>query len=147
MILFKTFSATQYVNLHSICLLQFHFITFLFIFRVSLTLSCPMTLELFPLDRQICHLRVASCKQNPILIIHLKPRYCNNIFWAHVLCIQIDARFWQHDTFLQHFHFTYYSFYFKDISTLTICKCWLTTILELPWLMVNHLYKPSNVWN
>jgi len=32
----------------------------LYSIRVSLTLSCPMTLELFPLDRQICHLRVAS---------------------------------------------------------------------------------------
>ena len=32
----------------------------LYSIRVSLTLSCPMTLELFPLDTQICFLRVAS---------------------------------------------------------------------------------------
>jgi len=32
----------------------------LYSIRVSLTLSCPMTLELFPLDTQICYLRVAS---------------------------------------------------------------------------------------
>jgi len=32
----------------------------LYSIRVSLTLSCPMTLELFPLDTQVCFLRVAS---------------------------------------------------------------------------------------
>ena len=31
-------------------------------FRVSLTLACPMNLKLYPLDRQKCSLRVASCK-------------------------------------------------------------------------------------
>eukprot|EP00094_Tigriopus_californicus_P004292 TCALIF_04138-PA protein Name:"Similar to GluClalpha Glutamate-gated chloride channel (Drosophila melanogaster)" AED:0.22 eAED:0.34 QI:14/0/0/0.8/0.33/0.5/10/0/386 len=30
--------------------------------RVSLTLACPMNLKLYPLDRQQCSLRVASCK-------------------------------------------------------------------------------------
>ena len=40
-----------------------YFMRFFFsLFRVSLTLSCPMTLELFPLDTQVCFLRVASCK-------------------------------------------------------------------------------------
>ena len=33
-----------------------------FNFRVSLTLACPMNLKLYPLDRQKCSLRVASCK-------------------------------------------------------------------------------------
>ena len=31
--------------------------------RVSLTLACPMNLKLYPLDRQKCSLRVASCKE------------------------------------------------------------------------------------
>lgn len=35
--------------------------SFLF-FRISLTLSCPMNLKLYPLDRQICSLRMASCE-------------------------------------------------------------------------------------
>lgn len=39
-----------------------YFMRFFSLFRVSLTLSCPMTLELFPLDTQVCFLRVASCK-------------------------------------------------------------------------------------
>lgn len=30
--------------------------------RISLTLSCPMNLKLYPLDRQVCSLRMASCK-------------------------------------------------------------------------------------
>ncbi len=29
---------------------------------MSLTLSCPMVLDLFPLDTQFCYLRVASCE-------------------------------------------------------------------------------------
>ena len=32
------------------------------VFRISLTLSCPMDLKLYPLDRQQCELRIASCK-------------------------------------------------------------------------------------
>ena len=32
------------------------------IFRISLTLSCPMDLKLYPLDRQTCELRIASCE-------------------------------------------------------------------------------------
>ena len=30
--------------------------------RVSLTLSCPMNLKLYPLDRQMCPMQIASCK-------------------------------------------------------------------------------------
>lgn len=36
--------------------------------RISLTLSCPMDLRLYPLDRQTCHLNMISCKY-PCLII------------------------------------------------------------------------------
>ena len=32
--------------------------------RVSLTLSCPMNLKLYPLDRQMCPMQIASCKQS-----------------------------------------------------------------------------------
>lgn len=34
----------------------------LYSIRISLTLSCPMNLKLYPLDRQVCSLRMASCK-------------------------------------------------------------------------------------
>ena len=30
--------------------------------RVSLTLSCPMNLKLYPLDRQMCPMQIASCE-------------------------------------------------------------------------------------
>ena len=30
--------------------------------RISLTLACPMNLKLYPMDRQTCSLRIASCK-------------------------------------------------------------------------------------
>lgn len=36
----------------------------LYSIRVSLTLACPMNLKLYPLDRQICSLRMASCEYN-----------------------------------------------------------------------------------
>ena len=34
----------------------------IFLYSVSLTLACPMNLKLYPLDRQKCSLRVASCE-------------------------------------------------------------------------------------
>lgn len=34
----------------------------LYSIRISLTLSCPMNLKLYPLDKQTCSLRMASCK-------------------------------------------------------------------------------------
>ena len=34
----------------------------LFSIRVSLTLSCPMNLKLYPLDRQTCPMQIASCE-------------------------------------------------------------------------------------
>lgn len=37
----------------------------LYSIRISLTLACPMNLKLYPLDRQICSLRMASCKYRP----------------------------------------------------------------------------------
>ena len=33
--------------------------------RISLTLACPMDLKLYPLDRQQCEMRIASCKSPP----------------------------------------------------------------------------------
>jgi len=34
----------------------------LYSIRISLTLSCPMNLKLYPMDRQTCSIKVASCK-------------------------------------------------------------------------------------
>jgi anionic glutamate receptor len=34
----------------------------LYSIRISLTLACPMNLKLYPLDRQVCSLRMASCE-------------------------------------------------------------------------------------
>ena len=36
--------------------------TFVPSIRVSLTLSCPMNLKLYPLDRQTCPMQIASCE-------------------------------------------------------------------------------------
>lgn len=36
----------------------------LYSIRISLTLACPMNLKLYPLDRQVCSLRMASCMLN-----------------------------------------------------------------------------------
>ena len=42
------------------CLKLNNFITLYY--RISLTLACPMDLKLYPLDRQECEMRIASCK-------------------------------------------------------------------------------------
>ena len=42
--------------------------TVLFSIRVSLTLSCPMNLKLYPLDTQTCPMQIASCKLTPELV-------------------------------------------------------------------------------
>ena len=34
--------------------------------RISLTLACPMDLRLYPLDKQVCVLQIASCKYCPL---------------------------------------------------------------------------------
>ena len=34
----------------------------LYSIRISLTLSCPMHLKLYPMDRQTCALKIASCE-------------------------------------------------------------------------------------
>ena len=36
--------------------------TVLFSIRVSLTLSCPMNLKMYPLDTQKCPMQIASCE-------------------------------------------------------------------------------------
>lgn len=41
----------------------------LYSIRISLTLACPMNLKLYPLDRQVCSLRMASCKYKEFLFI------------------------------------------------------------------------------
>ena len=43
----------------------------LYSIRISLTLACPMNLKLYPLDRQVCSLRMASCKLNHDLTLIL----------------------------------------------------------------------------
>ena len=51
----KTMSEIQ-KKIKSFCLMIFGWI------RVSLTAACSMHLALFPLDEQVCHLYIASCK-------------------------------------------------------------------------------------
>ena len=36
----------------------------LYSIRISLVLSCPMDLKYYPLDKQICSIKMASCKYN-----------------------------------------------------------------------------------
>ena len=39
------------------------------LYRVSLICSCSMHLALFPMDEQTCHLNVASCKYNKMVLL------------------------------------------------------------------------------
>ena len=42
--------------------LNFHNFHLWIDFRISMTLACPMNLKLYPMDRQTCYLRIASCE-------------------------------------------------------------------------------------
>lgn len=44
----------------------------LYSIRISLTLACPMNLKLYPLDRQVCSLRMASCKKIHVILIKIE---------------------------------------------------------------------------
>lgn len=50
----------------------------LYSIRISLTLACPMNLKLYPLDRQVCSLRMASCELN--LMFHFEFQMTNKNF-------------------------------------------------------------------
>lgn len=50
----------------------------LYSIRISLTLACPMNLKLYPLDRQICSLRMASCEYSDLC--HLLTRLISDSF-------------------------------------------------------------------
>ena len=41
-----------------------------FLYRISLTLSCPMNLKLYPLDKQLCSLYMVSCKYIKLFAIY-----------------------------------------------------------------------------
>ena len=41
---------------------MYHILNITFHSRISLTLACPMDLRLYPLDKQVCVLQIASCE-------------------------------------------------------------------------------------
>ena len=69
------------------------------IFRISLTLACPMDLRLYPLDKQVCVLQIASCKYLYyfLLLIFENYNYGQDFFLFLVKFTrkQIEAVNWQ----------------------------------------------------
>lgn len=47
------------------------FLAVFFRIRLTITASCPMNLEYFPMDRQLCQIEIESCKYT-FLIINFK---------------------------------------------------------------------------
>uniref|UniRef100_A0A336MTR4 Gamma-aminobutyric acid receptor subunit beta n=1 Tax=Culicoides sonorensis TaxID=179676 RepID=A0A336MTR4_CULSO len=37
--------------------------------RLTITASCPMNLQYFPMDRQLCHIEIESCKYTLMIIV------------------------------------------------------------------------------
>lgn len=39
--------------------------------RLTITASCPMNLQYFPMDRQLCHIEIESCEYRIVAILGL----------------------------------------------------------------------------
>ena len=61
--------------------------TVLFSIRVSLTLSCPMNLKLYPLDTQTCPMQIASCEGRLEIFQILKIKLFKMAGLLMILCI------------------------------------------------------------
>ena len=49
-------------------------------FRLTITASCPMFLQYFPMDRQLCYIEIESCKYNGIAQ-YMSVWYCRSCIW------------------------------------------------------------------
>lgn len=55
----------------------------IFIHRLTITASCPMNLQYFPMDRQLCHIEIESCKYRFIFKLTEINKLNNwNIYWG-----------------------------------------------------------------
>lgn len=52
--------------------------------RLTITASCPMNLQYFPMDRQLCHIEIESCK----FVIDLYYFYIMNNLRMIIYCIK-----------------------------------------------------------
>lgn len=74
----------------------------LVVFRLTITASCPMNLQYFPMDRQLCHIEIESCKYSwymplssplphtAITLTHVSVSIC--LSSSHSLCVNTAHR-------------------------------------------------------
>ncbi|KAH1022955.1 hypothetical protein HUJ04_012256 [Dendroctonus ponderosae] len=67
----------------------------LYSIRISLTLSCPMNLKLYPLDRQICSLRMASCEYSCLKVdLLFKREFSYYLIQIYIPCCMLVIVSW-----------------------------------------------------
>lgn len=60
-------------------------------FSLTITASCPMNLQYFPMDRQLCHIEIESCKYATHARVHI---YISIHIFTHIYkCIQTKYDF------------------------------------------------------
>ncbi|CAH2240174.1 jg10115 [Pararge aegeria aegeria] len=67
----------------------------LYSIRISLTLSCPMNLKLYPLDKQTCSLRMASCEYSCLKVdLLFKREFSYYLIQIYIPCCMLVIVSW-----------------------------------------------------
>ena len=100
-----------------------------FFSSISLTLSCPMDLRLYPLDRQTCHLNMISCKflLHFTIIHHFS--FCVKSYWLLVWLV------------IDYLNLKFFLLLYTVLLTSLLGWVWLDFICHFHWCWVSIIFN------